>query len=292
MSRPTSPPSASMPDPVAERAGRERARADDDPRVLGGLVELRLHRCMQREVAERAVSVPPLGADALRGPERHRVPATRASRSASSRGRSRLSPPPSGSARPGSLRPRRRSRARRAAPQAAWRVNSRIGHPRRRAMRRNLRSGLTAIGWPTASKSGQSVCESEYAVEIDRSMSCSAAISRTATAFALPCAPGSRGRCTRRRRSRRSIRRRRRTSGRRRSGRRSPAGSPTRCRRSRRARGAARRAGSALRRRAGAAPSPSRLRRARACRRPSSPSGTASRLPLRGAASRRPRRAS
>ena len=55
----TSPFSATF-HPVAEVAGREAARGDDDPGSVGRVEELRLDDPCKDEIAERAVPVPPL----------------------------------------------------------------------------------------------------------------------------------------------------------------------------------------------------------------------------------------
>ncbi len=46
--------------PVAERAGRERLLADDEPGLVGRLGELRAHDRVERQVAERSAALPAL----------------------------------------------------------------------------------------------------------------------------------------------------------------------------------------------------------------------------------------
>ena len=117
---------ASAPHPVAERAGRERARADDEPRALGGgSASWARDDRGERQVAERAVAVPALVArlrdDPCAGAPRpvQRRPASRATRCARARARAARAPPRRGSARRASRRRPRRSRARRAAGRAS-----------------------------------------------------------------------------------------------------------------------------------------------------------------------------
>src|SRR5581483_4107051 len=180
---------------VREHAGRERPLADDDARMLGRPRQLLVDDTREHEVADRAVSVPALEAGLV-----HRQRRTRARVVALERlePRDARVPVPRFAAPLGvvEVRPEREhgrlvEPERGESPQGLVafhrETNSSTGHPRAAAIRRSLRSGLTATGLPTASRNGRSVCESEYAVHCDRSKPRAAASSRTHAALFSAC---------------------------------------------------------------------------------------------------------
>ena len=168
--------------PVAEHAGREAAARDDDARALGRIGERGAHDLLEHEVAERSVAVPALEALLRLDQQRPsgRIEVERLEPRDAREVRATVFPWRSAYSKCAS----RASTAGGASPSAASRAACLVrGHrvakarsaeaPHRpapsAATRRSSRSGLTATGWPTASRNGTSEWESEYAVELARS---------------------------------------------------------------------------------------------------------------------------